>query len=460
MKLSPVRRLLTALCLATASAAAVSVAIPTATTAQARSSVAPAAGDKITLKAKDGGKEGEVLEGRITKEVEGWIWFTRVQGGVETEVVLNPKDIEKIERGDSTPADAKSKPDAKPEGKTDGKGDAKPRAVTGVPRAAVITLEGEVGIQFAAKPLEEAMKDLDEEGVSVVVLKINSGGGLLLEVDKLSDAIHLKYKQKYRTVAWIESAISAAAMSAHSLEEIYFLPKGNYGACTGWSGALNAMKGRGLEQLLLTAEKYSARGGHDKRIMRAMQISAEESDLQNLGISPPGGQLSADIDPKTGEVTWYQGLEGQYTLNPKGGVRILTFNAEEAAKFKFSRGTAANIQELGKLMGYQELEWVGKEKKGVPYPVSKAEEHMLKWRKDITEAEENFAVYTRDYQRSVQTAQSTANRDDRGMWIGKSKTALAFLENIVKKHPNIGLLNGLDKDWFDQQREMLRKLAK
>ena len=36
------------------------------------------------------------------------------------------------------------------------------------------------------------MKDLDEEGVSVVVLKINSGGGLLLEVDKLSDGAEIK----------------------------------------------------------------------------------------------------------------------------------------------------------------------------------------------------------------------------------------------------------------------------
>lgn len=466
MKSTPVRRLLTALCMAAAATATVCVAVPSAPFARAGLVAVPSAPvitatDKITLK-KVGEKAAEVIEGRITKEVEGWVWFTRVQGGVETEVILNPKDIEKIERADSTPAgspfDTKDKPDAAAPKAADN--DAKARAASGVPRAAVLTCEETVGIQFSAKPLEDAIKLLEDDGVSVVVLKINSGGGLLLEIQRVSDVIHLKYKGKFRTVAWIESAISAAAMSAHALEEIYFLPKGNYGACTGWSGALNAVKGRGLEKVLLTMEEISARGKHPPQIMRAMQISSDEGDLQNLEISPPGGQLSADINPTTGEVTWYQGLEGQYTLNPKGGVRILTFNSEEAAKFKFSGGTARDIKELATLMGYQEIEWVGKEKKGIPYPVCKAEEYQIKWRKDITDAEDNFRVYTNDYQRNVQTAQATPDKNDRGMWIGKAKQALAFLENIIKKHPNIGLLNGLDKEWFDEQRELLRKLAK
>ncbi len=453
MKSSPVRRLLTAVCLGIAAAAVVSVAIPAAPVARAGVVASfAAATDKITK------KDGEVLEGKITKEVEGWVWFTRVQGGVETEVILNPKDIDKIERAHSTPA-AKGEPETAP-AKNENKSEGKARVHSGVPRAAVITLEGMVGVQFAAKPLEDIIPLLEEDGVSIVVLKINSGGGYLHEIQFLSDLIHLKYKDKFRTVAWIESAISAAAMSAHSLEEIYFLPKGNYGACTGWSGALNAVKGRELEKVLQTAQGYSDRGGHDPRIMRAMQISSDEGDLSNLQISPPSGQLSADIDPATGKVTWYQSLEGQYTLNPKGGVRILTFNAEEASKFKFSQGTAKDVKELGALMGYQEIEWVGKDVKGVPYPVCRAEEKMIKWRKDTTDADENFTVYTNDYQRSVATAQATQDKADRGMWIGKATRALEFLENLVKKQPNLGLFKGLSKNWFAEQREMLRKLAK
>ncbi len=460
MKKNHVRALLAAVCTAS-SVVAMSVAFPSALPARAGlPALSDGGSDKITVKKE--GKPSEVLEGRITKEVEGWVWFTRVQGGVETPMVLNPKDIEKIERGDSTPAESKPKteePAAKPSGKADDKS-GKPRAISGVPKAAVLTLEGQVGVQFAAKPLEEAIPMLEEDGVSIVVFKINSGGGYLYEVQFLSDLVHLKYKQKFRTVAWIESAISAAAMTAHSLEEIYFLPKGNYGACTGWSGALDAMKGRSLEQLLLTGEKYSARGNHPPQIMRAMQISSEESELQALQISPPGGQLSADINPATGEVTWYQGLEGQYTLNPKGGVHILTFNSEEAERFKFSRGTAKDVAELGKLMGYQEIEWVGKDVKGIPYPVSRAEEKQIKWRKDTTEAEENFNTYTNEYQRNVQTAQSTQDKSDRGLWIGKASRSLDFLENLVKKQPNLALFKGLSKDWFAQQRELLKKLAK
>ncbi|MEO0631245.1 MAG: hypothetical protein AAFY46_11050, partial [Planctomycetota bacterium] len=48
----------------------------------------------------------------------------------------------------------------------------------------------------------------------LVVIKIKSGGGFGLEVQKISDVIHEEFKPKFQTVAWIESAISAAAMSA------------------------------------------------------------------------------------------------------------------------------------------------------------------------------------------------------------------------------------------------------
>src|SRR5262249_52973060 len=157
-----------------------------------------------------------------------------------------------------------------------------------------------------------------------------------------------------------------------------------------WGGALEAVKGRGLEQVLIMMEKISARGNHPKEIMRAMEISSDDSIMSELQIAPPSGALSASIDPN-GDVHWYQdSTSGQTILNPKGEIKILTFNAHEAEKFKFSRGTAATKEDLARLMGYTEVEWVGKAKPGYLWPVSKAEERQIQWRKDVSEAQARF----------------------------------------------------------------------
>ena len=64
----------------------------------------------------------------------------------------------------------------------------------------------------------------------------------------MSDVIHEQYKKKFRTVAWIDSAISAAAMTAHCLEEIYFTPQGNYGAARGGSATSRRSLGAGSKK--------------------------------------------------------------------------------------------------------------------------------------------------------------------------------------------------------------------
>lgn len=414
--------------------------------------VAQADKDKVYL------KDGRVLEGKITKELEGYVWLLQDSNGIAHEEFLKPGDIDKIVRAGDAGGEA-----AKPaeETKAEAKSEAKPKPGPGdTPRAAILTLEEMVGIQMAAKPLKDAIPLLEKEGVNVVVLKIKSGGGMLLEIQRLSDVIHNEYKQKFRTVAWIESAISAAAMTAHCLEEIYFMPNGNYGACTGWSGQLVAVKGRELESILLSMEKISARGNHPKEIMRAMQISGRDEVLSELQIEPPSGKLSADIDPVTGKVTWYQDHSGKYILNPVANIDILTFNAPDAEKFKFSRGTAATKEELAKQMGYQEIEWVGKPKNGYSWPISDAEEMQLKWRADITEAQARLNEYFQKYGLAVQTAQSMQNKTDRAAWVAKARGHLDFLRQLAKRFPNIGLMVGINDEWFKDQEEMLRQLLK
>lgn len=403
-------------------------------------SAAPAmAGDKVYL------KDGRVLEGEIVREVDGMVWLMVKTGEMKTELVFSPSQIDRVERDTAAPAKAatpavtaKADPVRKPRGQ-------------GAPRVAILTL-GEtpgkemVGLYITAQSLRDAIPILEKDGVTAVVFKINSGGGLALEMPKISDVIHYEYKPKFRTVAWIESAISAAAMLSHCVEEIYFMPRGNYGACTMWSGALVLSTGRPLEEVLYEMEKISARGGYDPKIMRSMQVD---------------DALSCTID-ENGDVTWFQDESGQHLVNPKG--QILTFNAVQAEKFKFSKGTAATHEELAKLMGYQEVEWVGEPKAGYAWPICQADEYLRSFRNRTNIDETNLNNYFTSYQTAVAAAQSMQDRQDRAKFVARARSFLDRIEAMVRNNPNMAIMIGLGPDdfkkWLEDQRQLLRDLMR
>ncbi len=438
--------------------------------------VIPAFADTLKL------KDGRSLQGKVTREVDGYVWFEYSVGELKQEKMFAPADIIELKRDDGKTDPAK--PDADPAtadpAKADGTkpgetkpGEAKPAEgqadeakkdavppASGIPRIAILTGEETVGIQMSAKPLEEAIPLLEKDGVTDVVYKINSGGGYLLEIQKISDVLENKYKKKFRTIAWIQSAISAACMSPYCIEEIYFMPNGNMGGCTGWSGGGTAVKGPELEQVLYMMEKISARAKRDPKIMRAMQIRGASDVMAELAIAPPSGELSANIDPKTGEVSWYQDQSGQYILNPKHGVEILTFDAIEAEKFKFSRGTAATADELAHKMGYTEYTIVGKPKKGYAWPVSAAEELQIEWRKGISDAEARFGEIITSYMAALQQAQSSQDKTTRGSFVNRARGFLNQLRQIAKKYPIFVQARGLSKDFFEEQEEILRRLMR
>lgn len=400
------------------------------------------AADKVYL------KDGKVLEGTITREEQGFVWLRVKNGTLEREQFISPDQIDRIERDAASapvPAPDKAKAAEKPR-------DGAPKARgAGVPRLALLTLGEQpgkdmVGLYMTAESLRDAIPLLEEEGVTDVVFVINSGGGFLLEIQRLSDVIHQEYKPRFRTVAWIESAISAAAMTAHCIEEIYFTPQGNYGACTGWSGALEAVEGRPLEEVLYMMEKISERGGYDRQIMRAMQI-----------MEP----LSYSIDP-SGDVHWYQNLSGDTIANPEG--RILTFTAVTAAAAKFSKGTAGTKEELAKAMGYQEVEWVGEQKAGGRWPICKAEASIQKFRNRTHEDATRLNEYFTSYQTAVQRAQAMQDRKDRAKFVARATQYLDRIENMVKNNENMSIIIGMGprqfRDWMEEQRKLLRDLMR
>ena len=382
-------------------------------------------------------KDGRELTGTIVKEQNGYIWLDL---GVGPAMFISPGDIAEILRGSG---------DAIPTAQDGPIKDASEKAqswerVPGVTRAAVITAEGMVGMQMAAKPLRDAIPMLKEEGVDLVVYKVNSGGGFLLEIQQLSDVLHNEYKKEFQLVAWIDSAISAAAMTALTIEEVYFMPKGNFGAATGWFGALVAVQGRELEDVLFKMEKISARGNKDAKVIRAMQINEP---------------LSYDIDESTGEVTFYQTTAGKHILND--GNDILTLTALSAEQCGFSSGTAGTIEELQALLEQSvgEIVWVGEKVEGIPYPVCKAEKHQREYRKEVDFQDEQFGVVFTKYQLELGNAQGVPV-DSRGGFLRRAEQHLARIKQMVRINPNFGFFNNITDDWFRQQEELIRTLRR
>lgn len=392
--------------------------------------------DKITL------KDGTVLEGKIVREGEDFVIFKIKVGSIEQEKIFDRKEITKLERDDPAPktdeamaakeAEAKKSADAK---KAEGRH-------TGATRVAILNFGppsswqggyGDmVGVQISAEAFRKAIPLLEKAKVDVVVIRVNSGGGYGLEVGKFHQIFEKEYKPRFRTVAWIESAISAAAMSPWVIEEMYFFPKGNIGACTGWSGNLVATKGFQLEMMLVQMEEASKLGKKDPSIMRAMQV-----------LDAP---LSVDID-ESGKVIWMQNEQGKYVLNPK--TQIYTMTASEAVQFGFARGVAANNDELAKAMGLQEVEWVALD----------ATNLVDKSIKDNDAAEKRNQEVLRKYMFHIGLAQQLPDKQRRGAELAICKRLLNELKTMVKLNPNFEFHLGIPPEWFVEQDELIKKLA-
>jgi hypothetical protein len=296
-----------------------------------------------------------------------------------------------------------------------------------------------VGGTINAEAWAKAVPMLETDKVDVVVVTINSGGGIELEVSRFNTIFQEQYKKRFRTVAWVESAIGAAAKSTWVLEEFYMMPQGNIGACTTVLPPFTTPKGEYLEKLLQDMVEVSKLAGRDPKIMRSMQI-----------LEP----LSADIDPETGNVTWYQdATSGKHIVNASD--RILTFNASNAVEYKFARAIAETKGELVAAMGIVEWEEAGKE----------ATEFIQNHMKTAAQTEKRFFEVVQKYLIAVEDAQAAQDDEKRGAQVGRARKFLAEMRRGVKVNPNfvfhfdqmVGSL--LDDEFFRQQEEMLDELA-
>jgi ClpP class serine protease len=305
--------------------------------------------DKVTL------KDGRVLEGEIVQQTENLVQIRIKVGGIETVQTIWMGDVASVVReaataGSDAGAGSPPKTDASSGGAAGGSDTATAgeRAsrfdVTGGqrPMLVVLPLTGTVGFTFRPEEIERigeyADKLRSEENVTpIIVLDIESGGGLMNEMYEIHDAI-MKVKKRHRVVAWIREAISAAAATAFHCDEIYFTTNGTLGAMTGFNaGTGQSLQGEALERWLADASRWAEAGGRDGAIARAM---IKHDYL-----------LSYDIDPLSG-VSWRDDLSGDFDLSDEK--TNLVFNSSNAFHSGFADGIADSREQLAELLDLSE----------------------------------------------------------------------------------------------------------
>jgi hypothetical protein len=403
---------------------------------------ASALADKLHL------KDGRVLEGTVVRQGDGFVFFKFKVGSVSNEQLFTTDQILKIEKDSAdapkkeegeTPAGEKEQGDAASIASTPSESAEKKPGVTriavlnfGPPRSWKGEADSMVGGVIQAKFWDQAIPLLKKDKVDLVVVRVNSGGGALLEIERFHKVYEEKYKPNFRTVAWIESAISAAAMSPWVLEEIYFMKDGSMGACTGFSGALNAIKGFELEQVLYMMEKASELGKKHPSIMRAMQIQEP---------------LSVDFDDQ-GNSVWRQDESGSLLLNRKQ--RVFTFTSSDAVKSKFAKGIANDLDELAKAMNIQEWELGGKA----------ATELIDDSMRDADKAEKSFISTYRKYALALDYARGNQDPKKRGEFVAQARRHLEELRRKFKDNWLAAAQFGIDsEDWFREQERLLKELV-
>jgi membrane-bound ClpP family serine protease len=375
-------------------------------------------------------KDGRVWEGTILDEKENLIKFRMEVGGIVQIHWVSRDDLKRVVRDEEMSDDA-----ATTDGKTNQSRSKRPSELDpDVPTLVFIPMEEMVGTYMNRQPLEEAMEEAADLGDNAIaVLVFDSGGGMLREIQPMSDIIE-DYKQKIRVVAWIKSAISAAAMTSLAIPEIYFMPEGNFGACTGFygdGGSYKEVSGEELEAVLLMMERISERGGYNPLIMRKMQVN--------------WFTLSADIDPD-GVVTWYPDDRGEHIVSPEG--KILTFNSETATKFGFAKGIAGTEEELADLL--QLTEW---------QRADFGEDIMEDWHDDVQTAESAVPKLLTQLQRAMGEAGS-GNERTRRRALGEARRYHGQLQNWFNRVEIVCLMYGIDENALREIDRQIRELAR
>jgi hypothetical protein len=297
----------------------------------------------------ENGKE-QKLQGKILRADTTMVKLeTDNDGKVATRLILysDVRGIRTVEAAAAPAGDAA--PDAKPAATatpgapaasaTKPKDGAPAKVTSNFNGVYVLPLKGMVGVGLRHDEIEKIGEEADKAGPGqIIVLLIESGGGLVLEGDRIHETLK-ELKKRHRVVAWIKEAISAAAFTGMHCDEMYFMRVGAYGSITMFAGQ-TAISGAELDAWLEKISEVAKLGGRDPQVARCMVTKPLEVSYD----IPEGG------GPK--DAIFYPDLRGKYILDTKD--TMLTMNADQAVQCGWADGIADTEDELAKQLGLPE----------------------------------------------------------------------------------------------------------
>ena len=205
---------------------------------------------------------------------------------------------------------------------------------TNLPKVFFLPIEGGVGDGTRHNEMKQIGEIADQYGPGqIIVLRVNSPGGLVAEADRISETL-LDLGTRHTLVAWIQSAISAAAYTSLHCRQIYFMKTGNLGSATMFAGQ-TAISGQTLAAWVKKFGDIAVEHGHSRDLVEAMITNGELCSYD-----PADGENPPQI---------YGTLEGEINLSNEN--QNLTINATDAVACGFADGIADNEEELAALLG-------------------------------------------------------------------------------------------------------------
>ena len=404
------------------------------------------AGEPVRIRLKDGstwrGEVGDRVEvtfleqrlemritGELTKDTDLYII---VDGRIAAQPTTKPifkADIISMKLADAAEEPKKAAPSASGRSSSAPAGDDAPRDATGKELGVLfLPLSGTVGVEFRHNEIEAIGKEADKYGPGqIIVLMIDSNGGLVVESEMITEAIW-EIKKRHRVIAWVKKAISAGCATAMVCDEIYFMTDGTAGSVTtitmGPGGPKHVPEDQIQDQIEFLVE-VAERAGYSEHIARSMKLKKYV--------------CSYDKDPVTGEVTFYGDKSGQYLLSDEES--NLTFNSSNAVHCGFAKGIADTEADLAKLLNLPR--W---------HEMSDYGRKLAKdWLATVERAQHDIPLLANrlSYYKSSQGAETQ---------IGAQIQILKDLIRWWDRCPNICMMSGLPEKWeLERSVEELRK---
>ena len=210
----------------------------------------------------------------------------------------------------------------------------------------VIPIKGVIGRHFTAARMEACLKEADRLKPAVVVLELDTGGGDIIDAERIVDLI-IAHKE-FRFVAFVHKALSAGATVTLACEKIFVSESATIGGAVSYSVGSD-----GMPQTLPAdvAEKFQS-------IWRAVCRKAAEHG------GHPSLLAEAMVDPAFALTMREEDGKPVFERNGQGKVlkangRILTLTAREAVECKLAEGLVPDLKAVGQHLGMPEWQEVG-----------------------------------------------------------------------------------------------------